>query len=415
MTRTIALSALCFALPLLYWPGVFEISNTPRWVALAALPAILLISPPREFNRTNLWILLFLAYGAISLIWGTSFWDGIRVLFQFTLIYGAFLVGMSQKSLRAPVFAFCLAVALNGPLALVSEIWGNFGLEEPVAPAGFFANKNYLAEAGLLATVAAFQYRFWPLLPFTLMAALVPFSRAVVLVLAILALWWIWKRSKLACSIVALMGAIVAYQYIELAPPTAWHSMDGRFAFWINSVAMFVAQPWGHGIGSFLSTYPLYHDAWVDTPYDHYRFDSRPRTAHSDVLTILTEMGIIGLALVIVWVWDSAKRSKTILSPVVWAYVLVSLVQFPTFLPTTAFFGALILGRMAGGNDSDSPWSWGWRIPRIFCPARRGGYARTYPFTARGRDKSLPVSHQRAGSSHGERSVFPSRHRPRGH
>lgn len=270
------------------------------------------------------------------------------------LFLGIFSCSLDEQQYRSTLLAFCWGVALQAPILIwqYCDVWfGNLGLqwfEETVfglttyrsAPGAFFVNANFCAEAGVIALVIAWKFnsRLW--IPCAVMAFL-PGSRAAFLAIGALGLLWLWKRSPRAGIAAGTCALILGSLYL------AGSHDQGRFALWLNSLAMI--SIFGHGAGSFVSEFPLYADAAIKTPSNVYSFAMAPRTAHNDLLTLLAEHGLIGVAL-LSSLGRRPSSNPTDLAVLV-AILVMGTVNFPLYLPHGLVIAAFCLGHAYRGRD----------------------------------------------------------------
>ena len=320
------MTLLSFLVTVAWWPGFLSTSNDPRWLLLS------LTLPWLWRGRLSWPIGLFLAWAALTLIWG-PLWDGLDRLWRLILLGLAFQIGMEMgpERFRQCLAAFGVGIAINACLAL-AWIAGLHWPDQPVPPAGLFANKNYLGEAAVMAVAAPLTA------PFALTAIVVTQGHGPLLALWLVILWR-WRRVGLALGVVGFIAAL------SVIPQKA--TTEIRLAYWSNSMAAILDQPWGHGVGSYWSVYPFYHDAVMPTPPDGgYSESQRPRTAHNDALTIAVELGLPGLALLSLILIRCLSVPKRRESYILVAFVGCGLTGFPLFNPTTGFLGALAAGRL---------------------------------------------------------------------
>tara|TARA_Y100000310_G_scaffold216969_2_gene218048 strand:+ start:1418 stop:2617 length:1200 start_codon:yes stop_codon:yes gene_type:complete len=370
-----------FALTILFCPAFAEAGNTPRWALLSiALPAFLILFKSYLIGSRAPavhWVgFIWLAWAAVSLFWSLSFYDGVVGLWRWVLFGIAFYLGSQLRvdAIGRIALAFACGLALNGVLALgQSEFkeslpWLDWILQT-VSPAGTFVNKNYLAESALVGVVLALTLHLWwlrwPLAALCGLGWLLPLSRGAMLAGAVVALLWLLSRDrarKVTCRVVAGLIVVVA------AGGFTWHywgvdldqsSFGDRVSFYANSLAMIGDKPFGHGIGNFWAAYPNYHDAAISTPADAYRFNSRPRTAHNDFLTLTTETGIIGGAGIIVLLFMVIYRSRSPYRYALFAILSLGAFNFPMYLPVTGFMAALVAGHLAAERSASGTGSLG--------------------------------------------------------
>ena len=351
-----------------------EPGNTPRWIALSlALPVFLIFMRPVERPTVAHWLgVAWLAWLAVTLLWSHSFYDGVIGLWRWLLIGMALYLGssMTPRNMAWSAGAFAAGIALNGGLALgqsefpetLKIFWLEY-VQQTVLPAGTYANKNYLAEAALVGLVLAFTIKpIWLRYGVAACCALgwvLPLSRGALLAGAVVAVLWLFapeRRYRQLCRLSAIFIVVVA----TIGFTAHFHGVDlkqssfgDRVAFYANSLVMIGDNPFGQGVGNFWAAYPLYHDALIDTPSDAYRLDSRPRTAHNDLLTLTAETGIIGGIILVAILLLVIYRSRSPYRYALFAVLTLGAFNFPLYLPVTGFMAGLVAGNMLVHKNHD--------------------------------------------------------------
>lgn len=335
---------VCLLLPVLFWPGFAESSNTPKWIFLSAVLPFFLTG---TWSRGHTIGLAFLGWCYLTLTWAPPYEAGYR-LWQFTILGLAFCAGSSldRKTFRRCILGFGFGVLVSVPLA-IAQLYGFDWVNQAVKPAGLFMNKNYLAEAALLAGVGALCLRHWLWAPLGA-GMLVPASAGVLLAVT-LVLAKRFARYYKTVLLVLVIVAVAGYLRIQ-------GSEFARVSLWANSLASVTFE--GHGIGSYWSVFPKYHDAVMATDEQIYRPGYRPRTAHNDALTVLIETGVPGLLLAVSFFGYTVTRRRstnehTSAHYIVLAFLAEGLVAFPLYVPSTAFMAFLAAGFLCGGGNRD--------------------------------------------------------------
>ncbi len=202
---------------------------------------------------------------------------------------------------------------------------------------GLLVNQNYLAEAALMAAVWAFHYNRWFLLPLA-PALLIPLAKGPLLVGAVLLTGWVWGKSKpvaLLCALLAVGGLLTLVEFDPLG------SEGARLQMALNTLAMI--SPWGNGAGSFWSTYPAFHNAVVDTLVSGYTMINHPKSAHNDFLTVVSELGAVGVILFGFLVWLAMAESR--LKYVLLSFLGAGLFAHPLLVPSSAAIAAIVAAR----------------------------------------------------------------------
>ena len=124
-------------------------------------------------------------------------------------------------------------------------------------------------------------------------------------------------------------------------------SISSRLELWINSVFAWLDAPlFGHGIGSFDYAYAPHridHLRWLQgSILTHPNVSAG--AAHNEGLQVLVELGMVGLALVLLSVFTVLRASKSSARWAALAMGTVAMVSFPFQNPATAILGVVILG-----------------------------------------------------------------------
>lgn len=312
-----------------YVPQAFADEEVGRWAVGCVLLAVLLwFRKPTPVS----WIgVAFLAWAALSLAWAPFPLDGAWEMLHWLFLTGAFVVG--ANGMAAPVFeGAAYGVAVNSAIA-IAQVFGLTFFEQASAPAGLFGNRDIMAEAALVTLVPLLARRRWALAAAQLPALVLPQSRAVLAVGAILALVWGWGRSRLAAG--AACAALIAAAIVVTAFKHL-HSDEIRLDLWRDTWS---GVTWfGAGVGQFYATFP-----------QHAHFFTvlmRPEHAHSDWLEVLYELGPVGLALAGVFAVEIGGGNVVDGWRFAWlAFCGLGAVSFSLHNPTTA-----VLGFLAGGG-----------------------------------------------------------------
>lgn len=338
------MTIVSFLVPLIFWSSFIQPAVLSKWVFFSAVLPLILLAAERAPRSGALWLGgLWLAWAALSLVWATSFPDGVLRLWQFVLAGAVFVIGtgLSERQINRCLVAFALGMCINAVIAFgqfigVGDMWFH---ATPVA--GLQVNGNYLAEAALMALVAAFCLKKWWLLPLLLVALFLPQSRGAVAALLMVSVVWLWPRVRWASMGLFTASAVAASGYV-LYLGIDHSTFADRIALFTNAFAGITLS--GHGIGSFWSTYPLYYDALFMSPESTYGFNKTPRTAHNDLLTVGFETGIIGLGLMASFLMMVLRKRNGACWYVVVSFLALGIFNFPAYIPTTVFLAALCAG-----------------------------------------------------------------------
>lgn len=327
-----------------YIPEITGSVLQPIWFILLIALACLLQREPVMMRRPHWLGLLFVACAILSLAWTPVTLNGIGALVQITVIALAFMWGSTLDSTRN-VFIGLAVGLVTSDVAAFAQIKGWQGLFQDSVPAGLFVDRNVFGETSMLVLAGLIGHRLWILVPLTLPALALTHTRSAALAFMAVVFTWCWARSKLLTVVLAAFITPFAVALFQING-----SMLERIAVWHDTAAAIV--PWGHGIGSFMTSYPAYGLGAEG-------FGFRPQHAYSDYLEFAFEVGfgVIPLLLCL------AQSLEVDLEPerlVIFAFLAIACFDSPAHLPTSAFIGALCAGQLARYGD---PVRVGW--PRL--------------------------------------------------
>lgn len=347
--RVWGVSALCFLLPLVYFPGLIQLYNLPKFTLLACLTTLLLWSWWLHSIRWEaaqplilplfLPLLFALLAHILSLSRAINPYEG--VFHVLVLVLGIALFWLVVHHVHAQtLLALFFWIAVAGGMVAVLGILQTWGIDLPSliptgGPGATFGNKNHAAQYLLLALPVTFHLllstaagrREWL---YAGLAALVSTyfiytgTRAAWGggTVALLLLWCALRASGarpqelLSCStrkrlFLAGIGVFVVAMNVippRLLPnfgspaPSRFQSMlelekdpsaQVRFALWANTLAIFQDHPLvGVGTGNFEFIYPLYHRRVITDP--SFQETERALQAHNDYAQLLAEVGLVG-------------------------------------------------------------------------------------------------------------------------
>lgn len=339
-----------FALPLLFYPGFTESSNTPKWIALGLILPLVLWRAEIPWTPANKWLLAFLGVVAVTSLWAVSWLDAAYLGWHLALVVAAFFVGTTLKDLRGTLIAMAWGVAVSAPIAFAQWYAPDLLtgiIPQAVMPAGLFMNKNILAEASFLALAVCVVTRHWYPAPLLLLGWLLPFSKGALIALVVPLLVYLWRRSRLAAITVTLIGALAVGGVVK----TEWFDTAGETAtaargqLILNSARLALDHPFGVGPGGFWQTYPLYFNAVAPTNPQVYSALHRPKHPHNDALMVLAEYGVLGFLCLFMVCWH-VLRSENDYRYIFAAFLGLGLFAYPLFLPLSAFIGAVVAGHV---------------------------------------------------------------------
>lgn len=280
-----------------------------------------------------------LSWSALTLLWTANLSDGLSELIQFTIVALAFVLGARLSGLDRIFKGLALGILVSSLLVMSQSLQGYF--PHPIvsiAQEGLFGNRNMLAEAATLTLIGCFTYQAWWYIPGLLPAILIhPVERASIVALGAAAVTSIWSYSKRASLVISaiVIAAVALFSESRISP------LGERYHLWMDTLSG--QTIFGHGLGSFYTIFPYLTETW-DTVL------VRPEHAHNDIIELAFETGLIGVGLYGFMVALAIKYAGTF-RPILVAFVVLGMFGFPWHIATTAFIGAVVLGRIAGRGD----------------------------------------------------------------
>lgn len=309
-------------LSIIYVPTFTGAATSTKWAYLAVgLPIFLLFVWNKViFTWLHLVGCLFILWSILSLLWTSNQYDGIDNLIKLVIIAEAFVLGSQLKSLEYIFVGLGIGLIIQTPFQL-------------------FVNYNIYSEICLIVFVGLIVYKHIWLSLCLLPAILMYQTRSALFAAALVILSLLWSKSKFLASTIAFYCIVIGIGSIWLGYKIP--SIETRLELWrdaISGISLF-----GNGIGSFWTSFP-YLSNW-DTLLVRARF------AHNDLLQIVFEQGIIGgiLACMFTWIalkWTSKERYILI------AFIGISCVAFPFYLPVSAFIAALVCGHISRNGSN---------------------------------------------------------------
>lgn len=327
-----SLFLLGLVVALAFWPGLVGAGFAPRWSALAVgAPFCLLWAEGRDEHAPDgrqglllLLVLVLLSGASASLLWTPDPLTGLNELAHLLILATVFYLGVAAEDL-APAWDG-LALGVTGSAALaVAQVLGWEGLPQVAVPGGLFVNKNFLAEAGMVALVAMMASGRWWLVPGPVVAVALTTSRAVLGALVLTAALAFMRRVPQLSWLLLVLVSLATVLAFALPVPSA----EQRIDFWVSALS---DLRWlGHGLGSFQVAYPLIE------------------FAHSEPVQLTYELGVLGVPVVALLIY-ALGGAHEVEWYVLASVALVGLLSFPLHLPVTGFAAALAAGHLVGGR-----------------------------------------------------------------
>ena len=336
LLRDYAPAILAFVVMVAYWPGVPGAGTTLRWSVLwAMLPCLGIMLHPRTWGLLASFLLLLMTAGSLFL--SNSPMDGVSTFLLIWTICVALWIGSSLKSLCLTFHLAAYGIGLSSAVAIVQ--W--FGYQPVIALtpiSGLFLNKNILAETASLVVVGCLVYRLWFTALLTVPAIILPMHRGSMIALAIAGMIWVfWKLHGRTFNVWLLPFVLLSsLGMATLGLHNIPASLSERLAIWH---ATYDGLTWfGHGPGSFAQLFAVYAAPYIDT------IEHRPLHAHNDLLELTFEYGVFALVPAAFALFCLLARSPVRF--VVLVFLIEGLVEFPLYMPATAFLAALCAGHL---------------------------------------------------------------------
>lgn len=324
---------LGFILPVAFIPGVTGAGIPTGWVLLSAVLPLTLLRPV-PISPGHWWGVAFLAYATASLAWAYSLENGIEYLWHLVILAMAFCLGSITRDPRSLYIGLGLGITVSSALA-VAQAFGYKGIYLfSGTPAGLFINSNALGESAALILVLLVAERIWWLVPGVLPAIALTQARGAVLALSVALGAWVWTRSRLG-AVAVVLTLLATGSYFTLLKQTN-HGVAQRLEIWADTFSGL--RPFGAGAGSFAQTYPA-----IATRQD--TLAERPDNAHNEFLETLYQFGIGACFLWFLCIQSlGSPREPERLAFL--AFLVVAFFGFALAVPTVAFVGAFVAGRL---------------------------------------------------------------------
>jgi hypothetical protein len=321
-------AALGFLVTAAYWPWLWSPAMAPKWAALSILAPALLLYRQQEipFTRAHLFGCLLMAWAACSVLWS---WVPVYSLnglwLAVTLPAICFCLGSQTANLRPLFIGAGLGMAVSSAVAF-GQLTGWIDWPTINIPSGLFLNKNFMAEAAALVLIWLIAERVWWLVVLVTPAIALADARGALLALGIGLAIELWRRP--AWLVGGLLIADMALFGMGMATHSAATTAE-RLDIWQESVDDLGF--FGSGIGSYGF---MPHQILAD---------GHPMHAHNDALEILYELGMIGLGLAALFVWE-LRGPLNSARLVLIVFAVEACFAFPLHLPVTMAIAAVAAG-----------------------------------------------------------------------
>jgi hypothetical protein len=317
------LPVLAFLASVAVWPGIPDMATVPRWAVIAVgLPLVSRLDP-REVAEPFRWLLLGgLAWAALSVAWSPDRLGAVLALF-YLLVLSLVFVAAAAAEFDAIMTGLAAGAGVSAVIAMV-QMCGWSPVAQFAAPAGLFFNRDLLGE--FLAPVAVWVllrgYRGFGLALLLVIVATHSRSAGLAALLGLIYAWRVTPTTKLFALSGVVVLSMLAISFGDQA------SAQQRIAIWWQAATHL--SVFGHGIGWFQATYPLYV------------------RAHSDLLQLLAELGLGAILWILTPVKMFAERRGELVQRAVLLTVCVeAAVSFPLHTPMGGFVAAAVAGSLA--------------------------------------------------------------------
>lgn len=319
-----------FLLSIAFWPGALDPASVLRWAVLAVGAALYIAYREPDLRAARILVpTLLIAMASVLWVPDRLFWvdDAIHL----AILTVVFTIGATEEDLTPAWRGLAAGVGVSSLIAIMQAL-GHSPVEQTAAPAGLFMNKNFLAEAGLVALVPAIMLRRPWMIVCALPAAVLPLSRAVVISGLVVGGLMFGQRRPLSALTLLFLGAVgisltwVLSGYNMLSGA----SIHERLAFW--QAALSNMTQLGHGLGSYAADFP------------------NVRYAHSELIQALYEFGIFAGLPIAALIFIFMERRCHVEHAMLAAISAIALFSFPFHMPLTGFAAALAAGHLAGAG-----------------------------------------------------------------
>jgi hypothetical protein len=313
-------------LAIAYIPDVVGGIDSPRYAVLAIMLPWQLTLLSRIPMTAAHWLgLAFFGFMALSIAWAPNPLWGLGDLCHWAILGLAFAIGsaIDEAGLRSFIRGAAIGLVASTIVAALQQL----GILPQIfnSNTGLFVNKNLLAEAAVLTLIGALFLREWWLAVSSAIAIALAPSREAVIALAVVGLFCVPMRWRIA-GLASLAAGLI---WIAFHPdPTA----AVRLEWWHDALA---GLTWlGNGAGSYRWT-------WLERYH-----------AHNDSLQSVYEFGVGAFLLAGICILALARwRLRPVAGGIVLAVLACGAFGYPLELPFTGAFAALAAGHLCGLRD----------------------------------------------------------------
>lgn len=286
--------------------------------------------------------LAILAWAAISVLWSPVMPDALAGMAQLLILSGAFCIGSMAGDLRPFLRATALAFCFCALIVLAARL----GYRMPGMPfplSATLGNPNFAGEAAApimvaIGALAIAERRTFDVALASGSGLLLFLSgcRGALLGVAAMGVIWLWPRSRVGATGLALL--IVFGLGLTLGRAPQRQAIIERAAIWRDSIDGL--RVFGQGIGQYRAMLPRYGHRLAT-------FGLNAEHAHNDLLEIAYELGLPGVLgicgfFLLAFIGPGAAAAKYALGTV----LVESLFGFPFHEPVAGFIALVLAGRL---------------------------------------------------------------------
>lgn len=309
---------LAFLFTVLYVPFITGAATSPRWCLGAVIFPLCIICLLRSIQLNLIIIVgsLFLVFAAITLNRAYGY-QSYYEYFKFIILAEIFVIGYYLNDLKKVFIGAALGIGVSSVLVLAGF------------KGGLFININTLAELSVIVLVGLCVYKLYFLIPCLIPSLVLNGSRGAILTAVLVFSVWCWKRTKTISILIWIAIILVLVSGYRL------ETIYDRYVIWkgiFENSTLF-----GNGFGNF-------------TLWGYYNVHSMPMYAHNDLLQIFFEMGLVGAILIAAFftlVMTTKENERYIIGTV----IIISMYDFPLYLPISAFITLLTCGYLANSRN----------------------------------------------------------------
>ncbi len=360
--------ALILTASAVFWPP-FPDGGVPRLLGVFALAVFgaFQIVRWRNFDRLDLLIVAVALYAVSSNFWAVDPHGAFGASLTWVALAVIAVAARRMKG-EGPILA---AVTLSALTALLAHA------VQPEYHAGF-GNENFATWwfiAAFPALLAAFMR--WPafVAPIFLFSIIyIVFWNEAHIEVAPIAAWlvvlaYIYRPS--AKWIAPIGGIFIAALLIGLVP----ESVTLRLELWQAALGIWWANPiFGAGLGGFDTLFGVYAPAGEAVTNSEV---IAAGAAHSDALQALSELGLVGTAIIVAALWAALRPQERHVWPVYTIIGLLALacIDFPLQMPASALMGVIAFARLSPvrARSQNPLWASLLALPLVFMLIITGG------------------------------------------